>query len=192
MAKIQLKTPKSEHLAAMVSLDRTSLGGIWTLSGYQRELDSPNSELLILTLDRDSETLIGLACFWAILEEAHITLLAIYPDYQRQGLGKLLLYKLLEKAVQRQLERATLEVRVSNQSAIALYEHFGFRIAGERKNYYPQTGESALIFWRNDLQTAAFQEQLSKWRQEILSRLVRGEWQLEEETRAKIDTMGMQ
>ncbi len=88
----------------MVALDRTSLGGIWTLSGYQRELDSPNSELLILTLDRDDETLIGLACFWAILEEAHITLLAIYPDYQRQGLGKLLLYKLLEKAVQRQLE----------------------------------------------------------------------------------------
>ncbi len=140
----------------MVALDRTSLGGIWTLSGYQRELDSPNSELLILTLDRDSETLIGLACFWAILEEAHITLLAIYPDYQRQGLGKLLLYKLLEKAVQRQLERATLEVRVSNQSAIALYEHFGFRIAGERKNYYPQTGESALIFWRNDLQNGRF------------------------------------
>ncbi|WP_374704981.1 ribosomal protein S18-alanine N-acetyltransferase [Microcystis aeruginosa] len=137
-------------------------------------------------------TLIGLACFWAILEEAHITLLAIYPDYQRQGLGKLLLYKLLEKAVQRQLERATLEVRVSNQSAIALYEHFGFRIAGERKNYYPQTGESALIFWRNDLQRAAFREQLNQWRQEILSRLARGEWQLEEETRAKIDIMGMQ
>lgn len=175
----------------MVALDRSSLGGIWTLSGYERELNNPNSELLILTLDQEEETLIGLACSWAILEEAHITLLAIYPDYQRQGLGKLLLYKLLEKAVQRQLERATLEVAVSNQSAIALYKHFGLRIAGERKNYYPQTGESALIFWRNDLQTAAFQEQLNKWRQEILSRLARGEWQLEEETRAKIDTMGM-
>ena len=176
----------------MVALDRRSLGGIWTLSGYERELNSPNSELLIITLDGEDETLIGLACSWAILEEAHITLLAIYPDYQRQGLGKLLLYKLLEKAVQRQLERATLEVRVSNQSAIALYEHFGFRVAGERKNYYSQTGESALICWRNDLQTAAFQEQLNKWRQDILSRLARGEWQLEEETRAKIDTMGMQ
>jgi ribosomal-protein-alanine N-acetyltransferase len=174
MPKIQIKPPKSPHLAAMVALDRTSLGGIWTLSGYERELNSPNSELLILSLPSNPETIIGLACFWAILEEAHITLLAIYPDYQRQGLGKLLLYKLLEKAVQRQLERATLEVRVSNQSAIALYEHFGFRIAGERKNYYPQTGESSLIFWRNDLQKTAFREQLSKWRQEILSRLARG------------------
>jgi ribosomal-protein-alanine N-acetyltransferase len=176
----------------MAELDRTSLGGIWTLSGYQRELDSPNSELLILSLPTNPESIIGLGCFWAILEEAHITLLAIYPDYQRQGLGKLLLYKLLEKAVQRQLERATLEVRVSNQSAIALYEHFGFRIAGQRKNYYPHTGESALIFWRGDLQTAAFQEQLRKWRQEILSRLAREKWQLEEESTAKIDTMGMQ
>ena len=191
MPKIELKTPKYADIAGMESLDRTSLGGIWTLSGYERELNNPNSELLILSLPSNPETIIGLACFWAILEEAHITLLAIYPDYQRQGLGKLLLYKLLEKAVQRQLERATLEVRVSNQSAIALYEHFGFRVAGERKNYYSQTGESALIFWRNDLQTAAFREQLNKWRQEILSRLAQGEWQLEEETRAKIDIMGM-
>jgi ribosomal protein S18 acetylase RimI-like enzyme len=113
-----------------------------------------------------------LACFWAILEEAHITLLAIYPDYQRQGLGKLLLYKLLEKAVQRQLERATLEVRVSNQSAIALYEHFGFRVAGERKllfanwrispNFLAQrstngrfSGTIKQVATRNPLQTGA-------------------------------------
>jgi ribosomal-protein-alanine N-acetyltransferase len=192
MRKIQLKTPKSEHLAPMVELDCTSLGGIWTLSGYQRELDSPNSNLLILSLPTNPETIIGLGCFWAILEEAHITLLAIHPDYQRQGLGKLLLYKLLKEAVQRQLERATLEVRISNQSAIALYEHFGFRIAGQRKNYYPHTGESALIFWRGDLQTPPFQEQLNQWREEILSRLADEKWQLEEEGDIKIDTMGMQ
>lgn len=181
MPKIQLKTPKYEHLAPMVELDRTSLGGIWTLSGYQRELDSPNSNLLILSLPTNPETIIGLGCFWAILEEAHITLLAIHPDYQRQGLGKLLLYKLLEEAVQRQLERATLEVRISNQSAISLYQQFGFRVAGERKNYYPQTGESALILWRSDLQTPAFQQQLTTWREEIISRLAQEKWQLERE-----------
>jgi [ribosomal protein S18]-alanine N-acetyltransferase len=181
MRKIQLKTPKSEHLDPMVALDRISLGGIWTLSGYQRELDSPNSNLLILSLSDNPEKIIGLGCFWAILEEAHITLLAIHPDYQRQGLGKLLLYKLLEAAVQRQLERATLEVRISNQSAIALYEQYGFRIAGQRKNYYPQTGESALILWRGDLQTSLFQPQLSQWREEILFRLAQENWQLEAE-----------
>jgi ribosomal-protein-alanine N-acetyltransferase len=181
MQKIQLKTPKYEHLDPIVALDRISLGGIWTLSGYQRELDSPNSNLLILSLPNNPETIIGLGCFWAILEEAHITLLAIHPDYQRQGLGKLLLYKLLEAAVQRRLERATLEVRISNQSAIALYEQFGFRVAGERKNYYPQTGESALILWRGDLQTSVFQTQLSQWREEILFRLAQENWQLEAE-----------
>jgi [ribosomal protein S18]-alanine N-acetyltransferase len=190
--KIYLKTPKIEHLPSMVELDRTSLGGIWTLSGYQRELDSPNSSLLILSLPTKPEIIIGLGCFWAILEEAHITLLAIHPDYQKQGLGKLLLYKLLEEAVQRQLERATLEVRVSNQSAIALYEQFGFRIAGQRKNYYPQTGESALILWRGDLQKPLFQEHLTQWREEILSRLAGEKWQLEGECSAKIDTMRMQ
>jgi ribosomal-protein-alanine N-acetyltransferase len=70
-------------------------------------------------------------------------------------------------------------VRISNHSAIALYQQFGFRVAGERKNYYPQTGESALILWRSDLQTPTFQQQLTKWREEIISKLAREKWQLE-------------
>jgi ribosomal-protein-alanine N-acetyltransferase len=67
--------------------------------------------LLVITISDHEETkVIGLGCFWAILEEAHITLLAIHPDFQGQGLGKLLLASLLEDAVKRKLERATLEV----------------------------------------------------------------------------------
>ncbi|CAA9322336.1 Ribosomal-protein-S18p-alanine acetyltransferase [uncultured Microcoleus sp.] len=81
---------------------------------------TPNSKL--------TPTLIGLGCLWAILEEAHITILAIHPRFQGQGLGQALLWALLTKAHYRQLERATLEVRESNLSALSLYHKFGYMV----------------------------------------------------------------
>ncbi len=140
---------EDQHLDSLVRLDQLCLGGLWTKEGYQRELDSPNSELLGLFDNLD--TLIGFGCFWAILEEAHITILMVHPDYRGQGLGQFLLTSLLKAAVQRQLERATLEVRASNTVALSLYQKFGFKVAGTRKGYYPKTGEDALILWRSGL-----------------------------------------
>ncbi|MBP0018656.1 MAG: ribosomal protein S18-alanine N-acetyltransferase [Cyanobacteria bacterium SBLK] len=169
-----------EGLEAAVELDRLCLGGMWSLSGYQRELDSPNSEILVLS--PPDNAIVGLGCFWAILEEAHITLLAIHPDYQGRGLGQLLLYSLLDKAVSRQLERATLEVRPSNTIALSLYQKFGFKEAGRRKKYYPGTDEDALILWRGDLHWPEFTEQLKTWHERIFSRLAKdGVWQVENE-----------
>ncbi|MEG3437173.1 ribosomal protein S18-alanine N-acetyltransferase [Pannus brasiliensis CCIBt3594] len=188
LQKLYLQQPNAEHLEAIVALDRTCLGGIWSLEGYRRELDSPNSYLLVLSLSDNPESIIGCGCFWAILEEAHITIIAIHPDYQGRGLGKLLLFRLLEEAVRRRLERATLEVRVSNQVAIALYDRFGFQVAGRRKNYYPQTGEDALILWRGDLQKPDFAEQLDRWREEIAGTIDRRGWRFDGETQDRINT----
>ena len=116
--------------------------------------------------------IIGCGCFWRILEEAHITLLMINPSYQSQGLGQLLLYSLLKNAVSSHLEHATLEVCASNKSAIGLYEKFGFKIAGRRKKYYKKTGEDALIFWKSDLNSPVFQQELSSWKKLINKRLI--------------------
>ena len=149
---LQLKKLEKKELPQVLALDQICFGGFWSLDGYEREIDSPNSTLLVITISDNEETkVIGLGCFWAILEEAHITLLAIHPDFQGQGLGKLLLASLLEDAVKRKLERATLEVKETNHIALSLYQKFGFKIAGRRKNYYQETGEDALILWRKDL-----------------------------------------
>lgn len=172
---LTLTTPCPEQLPELVALDRLCLGGIWSFDGYQRELDSPNSELMILTVpasaeDRTtepSEKIVGCGCFWAILEEAHITLLMIAPDFQNQGLGQLLLYHLLQAAVDRGLERATLEVRESNQTALSLYQKFGFQALGRRKGYYQQTGEDAIILWRGDLHKPEFKSALQSWQQTL-------------------------
>lgn len=145
--KIKLLTEK--ELDQVVALDNICFGGLWSLNGYKREIDSPNSCLLIMTIDYESkERVIGLASFWAILEEAHITLLAIHPDFQGQGLGKLLLNHLLREICNKNLPKATLEVSENNLKALNMYQKFGFKEAGRRKKYYQKTGEDALILWK--------------------------------------------
>jgi ribosomal-protein-alanine N-acetyltransferase len=149
LQQIKLKQLTDQELEQVLELDNLCFGGLWSLEGYKREIDSPNSELLIICLDiKGEEKVIGLGCFWGILQEAHLTLLAIHPDFQGQGLGKLLLNNLLKSAQQRGLERATLEVGENNQIALSLYQKFGFTVGGRRKNYYQKTGEDALILWK--------------------------------------------
>jgi ribosomal-protein-alanine N-acetyltransferase len=124
-----------------------------------------------------SGTIIGVGCYWEIVDEAHITVLAIDPCYHRRGLGQWLLINLLENACQRELLRATLEVRASNSRAISLYESFGFQALGNRRAYYPD-GEDALILWQNSLKTANFRTELTQKRHQTLVRLNRQGWQV--------------
>ncbi|NER19894.1 MAG: ribosomal protein S18-alanine N-acetyltransferase [Symploca sp. SIO1C2] len=212
MTFLELKPLTTEQLAAAVELDQLCFGGLWTKSGYERELDSPNSQLLILEGRRQKAEgspndnsqfpiphsqfpipnsqspipnsqspipnlpvkyppLLGLGCFWSILEEAHITILAVHPDWRGQGLGQLLLYALLKKAQELQLEWATLEVKPSNQAALSLYQKFGFVEAGRRRCYYQDTGEDALILWCSGLQTPEFTQRLTNCDQQLQTRL---------------------
>ncbi|MEA5581609.1 ribosomal protein S18-alanine N-acetyltransferase [Nodularia harveyana UHCC-0300] len=168
---LKLQSLTSDHLSAILELDQACFGGLWTLEGYQRELDSPNSELLGLLSPVHGSELRGMGCFWAILEEAHITILAVHPQYHRQGWGQYLLYSLLGKASDRGLERATLEVRASNVAAISLYQKFGFQIAGRRKRYYQDNGEDALLLWLSDLQSPEFAVTLETWHTILSDRL---------------------
>lgn len=165
-----------EHLSAVLELDQACFGGLWTMAAYQRELDSPNSDLLGLFSPISSLKLLGMGCFWSILEEAHITILAVHPQCHRQGLGQALLYSLLKTASDRGLERATLEVRVSNLAAISLYQKFGFKTAGRRRRYYQDNGEDALILWLPDLQHPQFSQTLLQWQKIISSQLALSNW----------------
>jgi ribosomal-protein-alanine N-acetyltransferase len=193
---LAIKPLTTSELEKVVELDRICFGKLWTKEGYQREIDSPNSLLLVLSLLQKSveaknklnpyrrlnhnlsAQIIGIGCFWSIVEEAHITLLGIHPDYRGQGLGQLLLYTLLDKAVEHRLERATLEVRASNQAALSLYQKFGFQVAGRRKKYYPLTGEDALIMWRGGLTQIKFQNDLATLFQQISLNLEQRSWKL--------------
>jgi ribosomal-protein-alanine N-acetyltransferase len=168
-------------LPDVVALDHRCLGGLWSENAYRREIESPNSDLLLLEAiaPPDTRTIIGIGCSWAILEEAHITLLAIEPTYQGRGLGQWLLTSLLTAASDRGLTHATLEVRQSNQTAQALYAKFGFKVAGERRKYYAD-GENALILWRSGLQDPDFTKILQSHRAHLLEQLSSANMQIQE------------
>ncbi|MFM7325620.1 MAG: GNAT family N-acetyltransferase [Nodosilinea sp.] len=176
MAEICYREPTSKDIPALVDLDQRTLGGLWSAPTYGREIDSPNSCLRLLTIHHQ---IIALGCYWVILEEAHLTLLAVDPAYQQRGLGQWLLMRLLMDARQRGLDRATLEVRCSNQVAILLYQGLGFQVLGPRQRSYAD-GEAALILWHKSLRSAEFQTLLEQRGARARDRLGRQGWQLRE------------
>ncbi len=163
-------------LAAAVELDRLVLGGFWSVSSYQEEFNRPSSDLLGLWLTPPQVTppqvtphqatppqdspLLAVGCAWTILDESHIILMAVHPQYRRQGFGAGMLLSLLNTAHHRGMKYATLEVRASNEAAIALYTQLGFTSVGKRPNYYADNGEDALVLWRSGLQSPQFKPQI--------------------------------
>ncbi|MFB2770177.1 ribosomal protein S18-alanine N-acetyltransferase [Pelatocladus sp. BLCC-F211] len=176
--QLKLKLITADDLNLVLELDQACFSGLWTLDGYKRELDSPNSVLLGLFTPLSPVKLLAMGCFWSILEEAHITILAVHPQYQGQGLGQAILYFLLKNAHELGLERVTLEVRVSNTAAISLYQKFGFKTAGQRRRYYTDNDEDALILWLGNIQYPEFQDYLEKLRLKLSDRLSQFDWSI--------------
>ncbi|NMG57099.1 ribosomal-protein-alanine N-acetyltransferase [Geitlerinema sp. P-1104] len=170
MTSLVLHPLTSHQLEPILHLDHLCFGGLWTQEGYQRELASPNSILLGIQDADIADRLLALGCLWAILDEAHLTILAVHPDHRRQGIGQLMLWGLLRAARQSQLSRATLEVNANNQAARSLYEQFGFREAGRRRGYY-SNGDDALILWLSGLQNGNFLQKLEEWDRQIQHRI---------------------
>jgi ribosomal-protein-alanine N-acetyltransferase len=174
--RIYLSEIDQKFLSQLKEIDCVCLGDFWSLEAYQREIDNPNS--CVLGLTTENHELLGFGCLWSVLEEAHITVLAVRPEYQGQGLGKAIVWGLLKKSRDRQLEWATLEVRDSNYVAIGLYDSFGFKEIGRRANYYEATGEDALILWCKNIHTPEFGLLLEQWHEAISINLLTKGWNL--------------
>jgi [ribosomal protein S18]-alanine N-acetyltransferase len=131
-------------LPQVIAIERRSFPTPWSLAMFVLELSKPSGICLAAT--RAGELVGYLVCsrydrVW------HLMNVAIDPVERRQGLATALLQELLDR-VDDERAQYTLEVRQSNDGAIALYERFGFRAAGLRRRYYQDNGEDALIMWR--------------------------------------------
>ena len=111
------------------------------------------------------EYVIGLAGFWLMVGEAHITTIAVRDAYQRQGIGEQLLISIIDRAIQLNAHIVTLEVRTSNKQAQVLYKKYGFYQAGKRPNYYSDNGEDALIMSTDTITSSSFQSRFNQLKQ---------------------------
>ena len=120
----------------------------------------------------DQQTMAGYAGLWLMVDEAHITTIAVRPQFRGRGLGEMLLVALTEIALDINARWLTLEVRVSNEIAQALYRKYGFKPAGVRQRYYSDNQEDALIMWTDELDSPAFQDRFSSLRTQLRQRLM--------------------
>ncbi len=114
---------------------------------------------------------LGYAGLWLLADETHICTIAVHPQWQRSGLGELLLVSLLDESKKLGALRATLEVRVSNSAALALYLKYGFEIVAWRKRYYIDNNEDAYIMTTPPFEEACFQANLGDRRRQLHARL---------------------
>lgn len=117
----------------------------WTINMFIEDI-VVNDKARYYVVEYNTE-IIGYAGYWHILDEAHITNIAIKPEFQQKGIGAFLLKNMLLMLLKDNIETATLEVKKSNKAAIKLYMQAGFEIEGRRKAYY-ENGEDALIMWK--------------------------------------------
>jgi [ribosomal protein S18]-alanine N-acetyltransferase len=146
MINFVVKPFAEEYVDEVTLLDKLCFSIPWSREAFLRELKS-NDIANYVVLFKD-EKLVGYAGIWLILDEGHITNVAVHPEYRTQGAGTRLMDALIEICHKRNIISMTLEVRKSNLAALKLYEKYNFVQKGIRKFYYADNKEDAIIMWK--------------------------------------------
>lgn len=144
MKQVKIVPMAAEHLDRLEQLERMCFSRPWSKKMLAEELDNQCAAFLV-AVEPETEQPVGYAGLLVVADEGYITNVAVFPEYRRRGVAAQLLSVFENFARGSHLAFLTLEVRPSNTAAIALYESFGFRQAGRRKNYYDLPKEDALI-----------------------------------------------
>ena len=137
----------------------------WSRDSFVAEINNQISNYSCAT--NKENRIVGYLGLWKIIDEAHITNLAVHPDFRRKGVAKLLLFYLFYQCYKEKIKYLTLEVRVSNEGAINLYESFGFKSLGVRKKYYQNNNEDALIMWSENIFSENYKKRFNKIKEDI-------------------------
>tara|TARA_B100001029_G_scaffold152815_1_gene136075 strand:+ start:313 stop:777 length:465 start_codon:yes stop_codon:yes gene_type:complete len=132
------------YLNCCIDLDQKSLKGLWTKSQWEKELTDPK-RICIGVINLETKKLLGLCSAWLVIDELHITAIAIDPIHQRKGLGRLLISDLIKRSNSLRTNLIHLEVKDKNDAAKAFYKALDFKIVGNRSNFY-KDGSDAIIF----------------------------------------------
>jgi ribosomal-protein-alanine N-acetyltransferase len=162
-AAVRVEQMTDDDIPAVLDIERASFLTPWPPEAFQQEVR--HNRLARYLVARQGGAVVGYAGVWLMVDEAHITTFAVHPEWRRQGIGRRLLLAMLVVAEEMRATRMTLEVRVSNLAAQALYRDHGFAIAGRRERYYTDDGEDAYVMTTPPLTSAAMREPMDAARQ---------------------------
>lgn len=132
------------HLSAVAALEKRCFpADPWSENVFRQALDSPDTAILLA--EGEDGALLGYAVLYSVLDEGNLDNIAVAPEFRRQGVADALLSALAGLCRERELVHLMLEVRASNDPALALYRKYGFAEVGRRKNYYPNPREDAIL-----------------------------------------------
>jgi [ribosomal protein S18]-alanine N-acetyltransferase len=151
--EVHLVPLRRRHLRSVLRIESQVYPKPWSFSLFMSELNLRSTRHYVAA--RIKGLLVGYGGMMLVADESHVTNIAVDPAWQRHQIGTRVLAHLVQTARARRARHMTLEVRVSNAAAQAMYRRFGFVTEGVRKNYY-ELKEDALIMWARDIDTPAY------------------------------------
>jgi [ribosomal protein S18]-alanine N-acetyltransferase len=138
---------KEEDIDQILEVEHASFATPWSREAFFNEIH--NNKFAVYIVLEEDQKIIGYCGAWVVIDEAHVTNVAVLPAYRGRKLGEALLRKMMSVAKDMGARSMTLEVRVTNHVAQSLYRKLGFQNGGIRKNYYSDNQEDALVMWVN-------------------------------------------
>ena len=148
MQKIVIERMTVDDISNVLKVEEDCFSIPWSKDSFVREL--VENELALYLVAKIENVAVGYIGVWKIIDEGHITNLAVHSEYRRLGIGKMLVSELLSLCEKDGITSFTLEVRESNSAAQNLYKKFQFAECGVRPGYYQDNNENAVIMWRRE------------------------------------------
>ena len=145
MSKAAIRVAEAKDILKLMEIELSGFVSPWSLETLQQELGNHDRTHYVVA-DIQGEV-VGYAGLWVILDEGHITRIAVAPKFRRQGIGQDLVKTLMEVGANSGCQSFTLEVRASNIGARKLYKNLGFEEVGFRPGYYEMEDQDAVIMW---------------------------------------------
>ncbi|MDI6849011.1 MAG: ribosomal protein S18-alanine N-acetyltransferase [Candidatus Saccharicenans sp.] len=136
---------REDDLPEVLAIEKLCFPNPWSRETFLGEIQNRAISFPLVLVHREQKRIAGYVIFWQIGDEAQINNVAVHPDFQGQGLGELAMRYVLHRLKENGVHFVSLEVRVSNQRALALYRKLGFSILGVRKEYYSRPVEDAYV-----------------------------------------------
>ena len=156
--RLGVRRMTADDVPGVLAIEKEAFTTGWTPTAFEREILHNQMARYVVLVEGDK--LVGFGGLWLMVEEAHVVTVAVAPAARGRGYGRLLVHALLGLARREGMGAATLEVRVSNAAARALYREFGFHEVGVRKRYYSDNKEDAIIMTTEEFETEAFEQRL--------------------------------
>ena len=170
-SQLQIRRMRGQDVPEIMAIESVSFGRHhWSEDSFHNEMNNQVGRYYSL-IDTSRERLIGYCGFWIVIDEAHITTVAVHPDYRGNALGELMVVQVLERSMAQSIRWATLEVRVSNYSAQNLYYKYGFSSVGTRPKYYQDNQEDALIMTTSDILSESYRNEFRRLKLALQERL---------------------